>query len=225
MDDTDPKQAPELDVVLRRLEHDQTDGRYAVGVFCPRKQRPVDVRACRGCEHCHGLRIDPAGRETFLRCDAVGAEPETTRDEKRSVVPQEASLASIMSRVPMCVDAQTKITMLIELFLHHGVSAVPVIDADGLAIAVVSNTDLDLESGVPTMTVGDVMSDGVYTLGVDAAISRAAGLMAYERVHRIVVTDAAGVPVGVVSSLDVLGWLARCDGYVIPELTRSSVDP
>jgi predicted transcriptional regulator len=40
--------------------------------------------------------------------------------------------------------------------------------------------------------------------------------MAYEKVHRVVVTDIAGNVVGLVSSIDVLRWLACHDGYAIP---------
>ena len=45
-------------------------------------------------------------------------------------------------------------------------------------------------------------------------VAAAAALMATECVHRIpVVSRADGSVVGIVSSLDVLGWLARQHGY------------
>lgn len=69
-------------------------------------------------------------------------------------------------------------------------------------------------------TVREIMTHLVYTLGAEASISRAAALMAYEGVHRIVVAAPDGKALGVVSALDILRFIAREDGYVVPELTR-----
>jgi CBS domain-containing protein len=59
------------------------------------------------------------------------------------------------------------------------------------------------------------MSHLVYTLDARADIARAAALMAYEHVHQIVITHEDGRPLGLVSALDILGWIARASGYVI----------
>jgi CBS domain-containing protein len=67
----------------------------------------------------------------------------------------------------------------------------------------------------PGATVGDIMTPVTFTLTEDASVSRAAALMAFERVHRVPVVDAGGKVVGIVSALDVLGWLGREDGYVV----------
>ena len=65
-------------------------------------------------------------------------------------------------------------------------------------------------------TAKDAMSPLVYWLPEDASISQAAALMAYERVHRIPIVNKTGKVVGVVSTLDILGWLASRKGYLIP---------
>ena len=46
-----------------------------------------------------------------------------------------------------------------------------------------------------------------------SSIARAAALMSYERVHRVVVLSPSRAVVGIVSAMDVLRWLARNDGY------------
>lgn len=73
-----------------------------------------------------------------------------------------------------------------------------------------------LERG-PRATVGDIMTPMVISLPADAKVSQAAALMAYEGIHRLVVVDAHGRVVGVISALDVLGGYARRCGYVLPE--------
>jgi CBS domain-containing protein len=163
-------------------------------------------------------------------------------------------LSAIMRFPVRCVTPDTEVLALTNLFLEHGISSAPVVDAAGSAIGIVSKTDLvhllvgaheqpshtartpviqgiDIDVGpafdverLSGLRVRDVMTHLAYSLGADASISRAAALMAYEGVHRIVVADAAGKPLGVVSSLDILRWIARQDGYVIPELTRVQID-
>ena len=65
--------------------------------------------------------------------------------------------------------------------------------------------------------VGDIMTPFAFSLPSHAPIAQAAALMAYEGVHRIVVTSTDGTIVGLVSGLDVLRWIARQAGYVVPE--------
>jgi CBS domain-containing protein len=77
---------------------------------------------------------------------------------------------------------------------------------------------------ISAMPVRDIMTRLVFALGADASLSRAAALMAYEGVHRIVVAGADGSALGIVSSLDILRWIARRDGYVLPDHTRIQTD-
>jgi CBS domain-containing protein len=57
-------------------------------------------------------------------------------------------------------------------------------------------------------TVADIMMSIVFALPENATIVKAAALMAHEGVHRIPVMSLSGQVVGVLSSLDILGWLA-----------------
>jgi CBS-domain-containing membrane protein len=56
----------------------------------------------------------------------------------------------------------------------------------------------------------------VFCLSEAASISQAAALMAFESVHRIPIVDKRGRIMGVVSTLDILRWMARREGYLIP---------
>ncbi|MCK6544522.1 CBS domain-containing protein [Myxococcota bacterium] len=69
-------------------------------------------------------------------------------------------------------------------------------------------------------TVGDVMMPVAFTLSESAPISQAAALMSFEGVHRVPVVSMAGTVVGIVSSLDILRWLAEQSGYL-----RGRADP
>jgi CBS-domain-containing membrane protein len=85
---------------------------------------------------------------------------------------------------------------------------------------IVHGYEVDLGPGyhleaVRERTVRDIMMPLSFTLPESAPIARAAALMAYEGVHRVVVISPAGNVVGILSSLDVLGWLARESGYLM----------
>jgi len=91
----------------------------------------------------------------------------------------------------------------------------------GLALAL---GETPASARLSTTKVREVMTRLVFALGAEASLSRAAALMAYEGVHRIVVAAADGSALGIVSSLDILRWMGQRDGYVLPHLTRPQTD-
>ena len=54
-----------------------------------------------------------------------------------------------------------------------------------------------------------------FSLPETATLSRAAAVMAYEGVHQIPVVASDGKVVGIISSLDVMRWLAQHDNYLV----------
>ena len=60
----------------------------------------------------------------------------------------------------------------------------------------------------PGATVAEVMSPKVITIKENTTIAQASELMAKNHVHRLPVVSEAGKVVGLVSSLDILGWVA-----------------
>jgi CBS domain-containing protein len=86
-----------------------------------------------------------------------------------------------------------------------------------------SGFEIDSEE-IAAISAREIMTHIVYTLTAEASISRAAALMAYEGVHRIVVAAADGTALGIVSALDILRWMARQDGYIVPGLGRIQTD-
>lgn len=64
-------------------------------------------------------------------------------------------------------------------------------------------------------TVADIMMPVAFCLPANESIARAAALMAFEGVHRVPVVGSRGQVVGLLSPLDILGWLAREHGYIV----------
>jgi CBS domain-containing protein len=107
----------------------------------------------------------------------------------------------------------------IELLVNTGVSAMPVLDKDGIMIGIVSEADLirratpeawqrDLAddasiAGSHARPVTDVMTEKVITVDENMPLAEVAKLMSIQRVKRLPVTRGKSV-VGVVSRVDLL---------------------
>jgi CBS domain-containing protein len=209
-------------IIFRRVHLEHVRGENRLSVLCPRRMQLLDVGECRRCEHCRGLCIDTESRELFLRCAAPQA------CELASPEP-DALLSEIASFPALCVPDDSDLEEAIALLDRHGIGAVPVVDAGGIAVGIVGKSELvrclqaleddDRPAAGPRTPppLRDVMSHVVFTLHAGASVHRAAALMAYEGVHHIVITSADGRAIGILSSLDILGWLARRSGYVLPD--------
>lgn len=153
-------------------------------------------------------------------------------------------VTEIMARLVICVGPEMEIPELMRLFVEQDISGAPVVDHDEKPIGVVSKTDvvrelcenpdaarapgdreakfdpgfelefpLELYAG---RRVRHIMSPLAIFACEETSIARAAAVMAYEKVHRLLVVDRAGSVRGLVSAIDVLRWLGRQDGYAIP---------
>ena len=167
-----------------------------------------------------------------------------TEDQPTSYSPsRDATVATIMSRTTYCVRPEVSIETLASLLLDHRMSGVPVVDDKGLPVGVVSKTDLlrhlhergdtpesnetrppadvaALGPGfhatrVDSTTVADIMMPVVFAVEQDVRIVEAAALMAGEGVHRLAVVDDQLAVIGIVSTLDVVRWVAEQAGYSV----------
>jgi len=198
-------------------------------VSCPRRGCTVRVNQCMDCEEYIGLSFDREEQTMLLHCYEGGGP--TPRKSLRQLLASGGRegffrklheradctpVSRIMSLNVQCVTEDVSVDALSRTLLDGGISGVPVVDARGAPIGVVSKTDL-LRSGVdPDMRVKDIMTAMSFTLHEDETISKASALMAYEGIHRLPVVDGAGLVVGLLSALDVLHWLACKTGHSVP---------
>ena len=153
------------------------------------------------------------------------------------------SIASIMTTQVLCVRADVSIDVVAELLLRRRISAVPVVNAAGEPIGVISKSDLvrdyhehdgmevdvdpltlpptityELQRGFrvkPIRTVTEAITGVCLTLRGDESLAHAALLMARNGVHRVVVVCDEGKVIGILSSLDILRWLAEGEGLSV----------
>ncbi|HEY6725185.1 MAG TPA: CBS domain-containing protein [Polyangiaceae bacterium] len=139
-------------------------------------------------------------------------------------------VTAVMASPVVTVDSETPVRDLLRLFVAGGIGAVPVVNARGEPVGVVSKTDVlravyedpscagpaiaaesEVERDLPAqgsdLRASGLMTPSPLTVPESASIAEAASIMAREHVHRLFVTGQAGSLSGVVSAMDLVSWL------------------
>ncbi len=112
--------------------------------------------------------------------------------------------------------AQTDMTraQAAELMSHQQISAMPVIDGAGSIVGIISKTDIvredygDARWEGAAGQVGKFMTPFVLRARAEESLASAVLRMSEAGVHHLVITHG-GAPSGMLSTLDVVNWLAR----------------
>ncbi len=142
-----------------------------------------------------------------------------------------------MTTEVLTVSPETLVSDLAKTLVGKNISGVPVVDADGRLVGIVTQSDLveraqELELSpalnildlhlyldIPShlfhklekmlgATVGDIMSPKPVTVSPDTPMPRLAALMAKQRVHTLPVLEAGKI-VGIIGKIDLVRALAR----------------
>jgi CBS domain-containing protein len=211
----------ELRIHVRRVFGD--DGMQSQNeVYCVRRHACVAIAECEDCPENAGCAIDLEHHRNHVLCSGLtidsarGLEPSRrplllrrpgTRNSEASRTP----VAEILVADVLCARESLAAVALARELLNKRYGAAPVVDRAGRLVGMVAARDLiDAPANV---RVGSLMSRVVFWLPDDASIADAAALMALERVHHLPIVTSDGKVCGMVSSLDVLRWMARQDGY------------
>lgn len=122
------------------------------------------------------------------------------------------TVGALMSTDPIVVSADAPLADAARLLEKHHVHGLPVVDALGGVVGVVSQTDMlrarttqDLWTRWPGLRVRHLMTSPALTIDAEAEVATAASLMERERVHRLVVVAAdERTPIGVISTTDLV---------------------
>jgi len=128
----------------------------------------------------------------------------------------------VMSRPVVSIPQTLSIQATAHRLAEAGISGAPVVDEAGRCVGVVSASDLVrfLDRGppgisrpdplleAPAAAVARYMTTDVVTASPDTPLGELARAMLDAHIHRVLITDADGLPLGVVSSTDILAVLA-----------------
>jgi CBS domain-containing protein len=196
-------------------------------VHCHLRKASIPVSECEACPDYAGSEIDLRHHRNYIVCRRLATETASPVALARHIVlhrrvmphspPGERTpISEIMCRDVWCAREDLSVAGLRRLLAQRHVGGIPVVAADGRPVGIVTATDL-AHPIAGDRRARDVMTGALFVLPDSASISQAAALMALEHVHRIPIVTDDGKLAGIVSSTDVLAWLARQDGYLVPE--------
>ncbi len=217
------REARPLPIWTRRIHSEQGELLAETALQCARRNATVDAETCMACRFCFGTYVE-AGKASILcvHHNAVAASEE--RKLEVGIMPTRADrtpVSALMTTDVVCVAAGLSLAELMGLLVERRFSGVPVVDREGRPVGMISKSDLlrssyeALQGKAPPTKVGEVMAPLALTIKHNAPISQAAALMAYEGVHRIPIVSDDGRVVGILSTIDVVRWLAYHDGYSV----------
>lgn len=130
----------------------------------------------------------------------------------------ELVVADVMTLDPFVIDADAPLEDAERLMRERAVSGLPVVDATGILVGVISRTDVVEDGTIPMaillrkmpsgLRVGELMSSPAITVETTDPLIEAARRMRDNRIHRLVAVDDAGRPVGVLSASDFVALYA-----------------
>jgi CBS domain-containing protein len=117
-------------------------------------------------------------------------------------------VADVMHRGIIACPATAPLTDVAAALVERRAHTVMVAREDGWAFV----SDMDLVAGAlrggPVPTAGEIASAGLAVVRSDTTLEVAASMVAESRAGHVVAVDAEGYPVGVVSTLDLVGVIA-----------------
>ena len=134
----------------------------------------------------------------------------TTQQRPFSFTP---TVADLMTRDPVVVRAEASLTEAAALMDRHHVHGLPVVDAEGALVGVLSQTDLNrarsteyLWANWPGLAVRHLMSSPAITIHRSTPLIVAARKMEQHQIHRLVVVEDGDErsPIGVLSMSDLI---------------------
>ncbi|WP_437819794.1 CBS domain-containing protein [Sorangium sp. So ce1078] len=115
-------------------------------VYCPLKERSATVTECESCRRFHALHFDAPSRKTSVVCHSGHATSDTESADPLAGVSEHvnpaAPLAGIMTRDVICVRPEVPVDEIAALLVRHEISGMPVVDADGKPVGMVSRADV-----------------------------------------------------------------------------------
>jgi CBS-domain-containing membrane protein len=143
--------------------------------------------------------------------DSLRAEMEILRSSPRTLV-------EVMSRPPLTIQPDDPIGLAAERLVGRGVTRLPVVDPDGRLVGIVSRLDLlrqvmdvpetphsNPQAGATGRLAAEVMQAEVPLVPDETDLAGVIASFLSSGEHRVIVVDAQGRPVGIISDSDVVG--------------------
>lgn len=135
--------------------------------------------------------------------------------------------SEIMTTKVMTLTADTMVENAARTMFENSISGMPVVDAEGRLVGVVSEFDIIAKHGEK---VGDIMTTDVVTVGEDTDPETIARMLTEQRIRRIPVVSQGKV-IGIISRSDLVRlfaltrWSCESCGFFTRGFERLSICP
>jgi predicted transcriptional regulator len=118
----------------------------------------------------------------------------------------------IMTKSCYCMHGQQTLAEVLHEFDRRSISGGPVVDGDGIVVGHLSRTGISRHFAKAgqvdqNLKVSEVMENFAFQVYADDTVKSLLETMLASRIHRMIVTDEDGRPVGIVTSMDLMGLL------------------
>lgn len=123
-----------------------------------------------------------------------------------------ALVGDIMTRQCYSLIRSQSLAEAVAEFDRRCISGAPVVDEEGVVVGLLSRSGVSSflarsSQTVAELTVAHVMQDFAFQAYADDSVESLLETMLASRIHRMIVTDEEGRPVGIVTSMDLMGHL------------------
>ncbi|MDO9017062.1 MAG: CBS domain-containing protein [Deltaproteobacteria bacterium] len=208
-------QTIECGIGVREILSGDGGVRRRLMVHCEPQHEAVYVATCTVCPRCLGIRAPGEETPGAVICRSSDDDEPTVTDDLGMRTPVRA----VMERDVACVTADVSVDALVALLIRRGASAAAVVDEDGHPVGIVSWSDcLRVRAGAADAgrNAADVMTPMVFSVTETTELSRAIDLMADGGFHQVPVVMGDGSVGGMLSTREVVRWLARPRQHLAP---------
>jgi IMP dehydrogenase len=104
---------------------------------------------------------------------------------------------------PLTLPPTARVSDALELIERFHISGVPITDADGRLVGILTNRDLRFEKDTSQSVSGLMTSEGLITAAVGTTLAQAESLLHQHRIEKLPVVDANGVLKGLITVKDI----------------------
>ena len=123
----------------------------------------------------------------------------------------DAPISEVMSECVITIRPDSSCRAALETFFKSHIASLPVVDADGVLVGILSETDMMTPASL-FQRVSDVFTRNVVTVHPNSPISRVIRLFNQQRLRYVPVIDDAGKPIGIVGRRDILAYYDKVLG-------------
>ena len=131
--------------------------------------------------------------------------PSSTEAATPKEVTPQTRVGEIMTRNVLTAKPDTAVVDIVRLMARNKITGLPVVDAEGRLIGVVSESDIIGKAGD---TVADIMTNGSWTVNEDTTLGDAAEVMLRRRIRRLPVVSETNELTGLLSRSDLISFFA-----------------